>query len=194
MTKEELAYQAGSEQGFLRPYEPTLTAESLVRHGPPVISSPRGVVESIVYKMQVATSFPGAQIDHGIYHLQRVEHGPGTLFENDEQRAIMEAYSQQKGKERADEMGVPYEPQLNELGTLSEKNQERAMREWVAGQYDFPKPAEVSDVLGQVAGYARKNETYLPDDARRFQEKLKSLLPATKQTSKTKAVPGRPSL
>jgi hypothetical protein len=194
MTPAELAHQAGSEQGFLRPYEPTLTAESLGRHGPPVISSPRGVVESIVYKMQVATSFPGAQFDLGRYHLQRVEHGPGTLFENDEQRAIIEAYSQQKGMEQAEDMGVPYEPELNEFGKLSEKGQARAMKEWVAGQYVFPKAAEEGDVLGRVAGYARRNETYLPDDTRKFQEKLRSLLPATKPTTKPRAGPGRPSL
>lgn len=189
MNAEELAYQAGSEQGFLRPYEPTLSAESLARHGPPVISSPRGVVESIRDKMQVATSFPGAQYDLGRDHLFRVEHRPGTMFENEEQRAIVEAFSQQKGKERAEEMGVPYEPQLNELGKLSEKDQTRAMKEWVGGQYVFPKPAEAGDVLGQVAGYARRNETYLPDDTRKFQKKLKSLLPATKAASRPSRTP-----
>jgi hypothetical protein len=81
-------------------------------------------------------------------------------------------------------MGVPYEPKLNELGKLSERNKARALKEWVGGQYIFPEPAEVGDVLGQVAGYARRNETYLPDDTRKFQEKLKSLLPATKPTTR----------
>ncbi|KAE9368491.1 hypothetical protein N431DRAFT_346725 [Stipitochalara longipes BDJ] len=189
MTAEELAYQAGSEQGFLRPYEPTLTAESLARHGPPVASSPRGVLESIVYKMQVATSLPDAGYDHGENHLLRVGRGPGTLFENDEQRAITQAFSQQKGKERAEKMGVPYEPELNELGKLSEKDKARALKEWVGGQYVFPKPAEVEDALGQVAGYARRNETYLPEGTRKFQEKLKSLLPATKSTGRLDKTP-----
>ena len=184
MTAEELAYQAGSEQGFLRPYEPTLTAESLARHGPPVASSPRGVVESIVYKMQVATSHPDGGYDVADNHLLRVQRGPGTLFENDEQRVITQAFNQKKGKERAEKMGVPYEPKLNELGKLSETNKARALKEWVGGQYIFPEPAEVGDVLGQVVGYARRNETYLPDDTRKFQEKLKSLLPATKPTTR----------
>jgi hypothetical protein len=96
--------------------------------------------------------------------------------------------------EQAQDMGVPYEPELNEFGKLSEKGQARAMKEWVAGQYVFPKPAEEGDVLGQVAGYARRNETYLPDDTRKFQEKLRSLLPARKPTAKPRAGPGRPSL
>jgi len=184
MNAEELAYQAGHEQGFLRPYEPTLSAESLARHGPPVISSPRGVVEYIVYKMQVATSLPGAAFDHGDNHLLRAARGPGTLFESAEQRSIVEAYSQQQGEERAKEMGVPYEPELNELGKLSEKEKATALKEWVGGQYVFPKPTQAGDVLGQVAGYARRNETYLPDDTRKFQEKLRSLLPATKPTAR----------
>ena len=184
LTAEELAYQAGHEQGFLRPYEPTVSAESLARHGPPVITSPRGVVESLVYKMQVATSFPGAQFDHGDFHLMRTSRGPGTLFETAEQRTIVEAYSQQEGEKRAKDIGVPYEPELNELGKLSEKEKARAVKEWVGGQYVFPQPAKAGDVLGQVAGYARRNETYLPGDTRKFQEKLRSLLPATKPTAR----------
>jgi hypothetical protein len=179
LTEVELEYQAGSEQGWLRPYEPTTTAESLARHGPPVISSPRGVVESVVYKMQVATNIPGAGYEIGGNHLLRIDHGPGSMFESEEQRAITEAFSQQKGKERAEKMGVPYEPALNELGSLSKKDQNRIMKEWVAGQYVSPKPAEAGDVLGQVEKYARMNETYLPDDTRKLQEKLKSLLPAS---------------
>jgi hypothetical protein len=179
LTEVELEYQAGSEQGWLRPYEPTTTAESLARHGPPVISSPRGVVESVVYKMQVATNIPGAGYEMGGDHLLRIDHGPGSMFESEEQRAITEAFSQQKGKERAEKMGVPYKPALNELGYLSERDQNRIMKEWVAGQHVSPKPAGARDVLGQVEKYVRMNETYLPDDTRKFQEKLKSLLPAS---------------
>jgi len=187
LTEVELEYQAGSEQGWLRPYEPTTTAESLARHGPPVISSPRGVVESMVYKMQVATNVPGPQYEIGGNHLLRIDHGPGSMFESEEQRAITEAFSQQKGKERAETMGVSYDPALNQLGSLSKKDQERMMREWVAGQYAFPKPAEPGDVPGQVEKYARMNETYLPEDTRKLQEKLKSLLPASAMKPKQRA-------
>lgn len=193
LTPEEAAYQAASEQGFLRPYEPTVSAESLARNGPPVVSSPRGVVESLVYKIQVASGqvLPGPQYDLGDNHLERVQHGRGTLFETEEERAVVQAYNQKKGKERARAMGVPYEPELNELGSLSEKDQARVLKEWVGGQYVFPRPANTGDVLGQVAGYTRRNETYLPDDARKFEEKLKSLLPASAPKPRT-TPPRRP--
>jgi hypothetical protein len=188
LTEIELEYQAGSEQGWLRPYEPTTSAESLARHGPPVISSPRGAVESMVYKMQVATNIPGPQYEIGGNHLLRIDHGPGSMFESEEQRAITEAFSQQKGNERAKKMGVPYEPSLNELGSISEKDKARMLKEWVAGQYVFPKLTEAGDVLGQVEKYARMNETYLPEDTRKLQEKLKSLLPASALKPKQGAV------
>jgi len=185
LTEKEAAYRDGHEQGFLTPYEPTVSAQSLARHGPPVISSPRGIAESIVYKMQVATDHPGAHFDYGRNHLMRIQRGPGTLFENEEERAKLQEFNQQAGKKRAEEMGVPYEPELNEFGGLSEKDQATALKQWVAGQYVFPKPAEAGDILGQVAGYARRNETYLPDDTRKFQEKLKSLLPASTTQTRT---------
>jgi hypothetical protein len=190
---EEAAYQAGSEQGFTTPYEPTVSAESLARNGPPVVSSPRGVVESLVYKIQVAAGqvLPGPEYDLAASHLSRIEHGRGTLFETEEQRAVVEAFNQEKGKERAEKMGVPYEPELNEFGTLSEKDQARVVKEWVGGQYVFPKPAETGDILGQVAGYARRNETYLPEDTRKFEEKLKSLLPASASKPRTGSPRGR---
>jgi hypothetical protein len=189
LTEKEAAYRDGHEQGFLTPYEPTVSAQSLARHGPPVISSPRGIAESIVYKMQVATDHPGAHFDYGRNHLMRIQRGPGTLFENEEERAKLQGFNQQAGKKRAEEMDVPYEPELNEFGGLSETDQARALKEWVAGQYVFPKPAEVGDILGQVAGYARRNETYLPDDTRKFQEKLKSLLPASSTQTRTATKP-----
>jgi hypothetical protein len=189
LTKEEAKYRDGSEQGFLTPYEPTASAESLARHGPPVISSPKGTVESIVWKMRVATGINTAGYDDAERHLMRVQRGTGTLFENEEQRAVIQAFNQQEGKERAEDMGVPYEPELSEFGSLSEKDQARMLKEWVGGQYVFPKPAEVGDVLGQVAGYARRNETYLPDDTRKLQEKLKSLLPASTTQNRTATKP-----
>jgi hypothetical protein len=78
---------------------------------------------------------------------------------------------------------------LNEFGGLSEKDQAKALKEWVAGQYVFPKSAKAGDILGQVAGYARRNETYLPDDTRKFQEKLRSLLPASTTQARTATKP-----
>jgi hypothetical protein len=134
--------------------------------------------------MQVATNLPGPDYEIGGNHLLRIDHGPGSMFESEEQRAITEAFSQQKGKERAEKMGVSYEPELNELGSLSEKSQEKMLKEWVAGQYVFPKSAQAGNILGLVETYARRNETYLPEDSRKLQDKLKSLLPAStmKQT------------
>jgi NTP pyrophosphatase (non-canonical NTP hydrolase) len=139
--------------------------------------------------MQVATGIRTAGYDDAERHLMRVQRGSGTLFENEEQREVIQAFTQQEGKERAEDMGVPYEPELSQFGSLSEKDQAKMLKEWVGGQYVFPKPAEVGDVLGHVARYARKNETYLPDDTRKFQEKLKSLLPASATQNRTAPKP-----
>lgn len=186
----ELEYLAGSEQGFLTPYDPTTSVESLARQGPPILSSRRGVGESLVYKLQVATKLIGAHYEIGSEHFARVERGNGTMFETEEQRVITQAWMHQRGKELAEKAGKPYDPSKSDLGTLSKEDQERILKEWVAGQYVGPKLAAAGDILGQVEAYTRRNETYLPEDTRRIQAKLKTLLPATSLRAVDKA--GKP--
>ncbi|PVH83409.1 hypothetical protein DL98DRAFT_513294, partial [Cadophora sp. DSE1049] len=79
---EELEYLDDRVGGFQAPYKPVTSAEDLARWGPPVISSPRGVVESLVYKMAVATDNVNPEFKSAATHHDKMMSGAGTLFEN----------------------------------------------------------------------------------------------------------------
>ncbi|KAK2625557.1 hypothetical protein QTJ16_004869 [Diplocarpon rosae] len=160
-TAEEIEYIDHSQGGFQKPYTPVTSAQDLARWGPPVISSPRGVVETIANKMAVATDNQNPEFKSGELHVARIRNGVGTLFENAEERrksrkAWGKVYSQ----------------------SLSQQDQEAMMKQWAAGWYNAPQPVNApDDVLAQVAAYMTRNETYLPADARKLEGKLRSLLP-----------------
>ncbi|KAH9220590.1 hypothetical protein DL95DRAFT_442656 [Leptodontidium sp. 2 PMI_412] len=168
LTAEELEYLDDRVGGFQAPYKPVTSAEDLARWGPPVISSPRGVVESLVYKMAVATDNVSPVFKSAASHHDQMMDGAGTLFEN--------ATESKKSK------GV-----FRKAGKLSKDDKEAMMKQWVAGQYVPPQSATgPGDVLAQVAAYTRRNETYLPADARKLEETLRALLPASMREPKPK--------
>merc|ERR1711939_232344 len=166
---DELEYLDERVGGFQAPYKPVTSAEDLARWGPPVISSPRGVVESLVYKMAVATDNVNPEFKSAAAHHEKMMSGAGTLFEN-----ATESKRSKQVFRKADK--------------LSKDDKEAMMKEWVAGQYVPPKSATgPGDVLAQVAAYTRRNETYLPADARKLEETLRTLLPASMRDPKPKA-------
>ncbi|KAH7319338.1 hypothetical protein BKA65DRAFT_438180 [Rhexocercosporidium sp. MPI-PUGE-AT-0058] len=169
LTAEELEYLDDRVGGFQAPYKPVTSAEDLARWGPPVISSPRGVVESLVYKMAVATDNVSPEFKSAASHHDKMMDGAGTLFEN--------ATESKKSKSV-----------FRKAGKLSKDDKEAMMKQWVAGQYVPPQSAaRPGDVLAQVAAYTRRNETYLPADARKLEETLRALLPASLRDSKLQA-------
>ncbi|TVY51263.1 hypothetical protein LCER1_G006652 [Lachnellula cervina] len=132
LNEEEKAYVYNSECGFRVPYQPTTSAEALDRQGAAVIASPRGVNETLMYKMQVATRV-GPGFEHAGKHLHNMTAGNGlAIFEDPEQKAIA--------------------------------------KKW--------KKTQKAGVLGQVETFLTRNETYLPEDARKLEAKLSTLLPA----------------
>lgn len=163
-TAEELDYIDHSKGGFQKPYIPVTSEQDLARWGPPVISSPRGVVETLVWKMAVATGNQNPEFKTGKVHRTQFIEGVGTLYENAaEKRKSKNAWGLNKSPE-----------------SLSKQNQEDMMKQWAGGQYVAPQTAkEPGDVLAQIAAYTRRNETYLPADARKLEDKVRSLLPAT---------------
>jgi hypothetical protein len=169
--------------GFPTPYDPTTSLESL---NTPVLSSPRGLVANIKYKMEVATSNTNGVHKIGGEHLTRMARGDGTVFESAEAKTIVEDFNNQIRKERAEQFGWDYTPEA--LRTLPEGERKVLAKRWAAGQYELPRTPELHDILGQVASYARRNETYLAEDGRKLEEKLRSLLPAQYQ----KADPRKP--
>ncbi|KAF4636672.1 hypothetical protein G7Y89_g1403 [Cudoniella acicularis] len=177
---EEKAYITGAECGWLTPYNPTTSAETLAQMGPPVISSARGINETLVYKMQVATGNTAGNYRHAGLHLGKLSRGNGlAMFESEEQKTVAQAFKRQKNKT----VEGPFVQALGgkrKIGELDEKEKDLLTKTWVAGQYTAPMPAEKGDVLGQVDAFLRRNETYLPEDMRKLEAKLASLLPNIK--------------
>lgn len=160
LNDEEKAYLYNSECGFRAPYNPTTTSESLDRQGAAVIASPKGVNETLMYKMQVATRV-GPAFEHAGKHLHNMTAGNGVaMFENPEQKAIAKKWKGSK----------------SQIGSLPEQDKTKILNTWVGGQYQAPV-AQKAGVLGQVETFLRRNETYLPEDARKLEAKLSTLLP-----------------
>ncbi|KUJ24342.1 uncharacterized protein LY89DRAFT_663090 [Mollisia scopiformis] len=172
-SEEELAYLEMSEGGFPTNYVPeTTSAASLARYGPAVMSSPRGIHESIVNRMMVATENNDPSFEHASIHLARMNEGLGTLFEDAEQRALTEKFQGSR-----------------KFMSLSEQQKDSIMRQWAAGQYTAPGTPVKGNVVGLTRQMTRRNETYLPEDAQKFDKTLKSLLPKHMQEAVYEKVP-----
>jgi hypothetical protein len=176
--EEELAWLAGNDGGWPAPYVPKTSLEQFIGKGPSVISSPRGVVETAVYKMQVATDNVNGPHRHADEHLARIRNGHGTLFESAQAKAVTQEYLGRKAK--------------LQIQTLPKSEREKLSKAWIAGHYAGPPPADKRDILAQAEAYARRNETYLPEDSRKLQAKLASLLPVTAARPATPAPARKP--
>jgi hypothetical protein len=199
-TEEEMKSIEGVEQGWFKPYEPETSLESLMPYAPPVAASHMGLQNSVVYKMAVATwGRPTPAFQPAIRHLENIDKGIGTMFNDTQERRMVEAFRKQKGDcpihapddglwkiedLLSDDYNPPEDPENPEikatprgLQSLHPETRNEVMRQWIAGHYSGTTPAERGDVLSQAALSARRNETYLPADAQKFGQKLSSLLP-----------------
>ncbi|KAG9229543.1 hypothetical protein BJ875DRAFT_488823 [Amylocarpus encephaloides] len=163
------AYLYNSQCGFPESYSPTTSEQSLSQMGTGVVSSSRGINETVAYKLQVASGNVAGDYKHARTHLGTVKLGSGlAFFEDLEQRHIA-----QKG-------GKP-------IDGLDEAARTALLKAWVGGQYIPPKAAATGDVMGQVQSFMRRNETYLPQDMRKLEAKLGSLLPNAPDPQRAKA-------
>ena len=140
-------------------------------------------MENAVYNMQVATNNINGPHRHADEHLARISDGHGTLFESAEARAVTQKYLNEKRERQAKFLGLEYQPA--ELPMLPQAEREKLAKTYIAGHYAGPRPAQEGDIPGLVEAYTRRNETYLPEDARKFQAKLASLLPAAAKRQAT---------
>lgn len=173
--EEETEYADLRDGGFTTPYNPDTSAQNLARHRPPVISNGPGIVDSIRYRLAVTTDNVSPQYRVATQHFMRIERGKGTLFEDLEQRAIIQEWKDNLDRELAEVFDFPYE--RRELGTLPKNVQEDIMKQWVAGNYEGPKSLLKNNPFTYVRNYASRNETWLPEDRKKFEAKLASLLP-----------------
>lgn len=167
---------AGHHGGWPVPYEPKTSLESLLGKGTLGIGSARGLLDTAGNKMQVGTDNVNGPHQHADEHLARIHHGHGTMFENTEAKEVALKYLGRQARKQLIRDALP------------DAEREKLSKAWVAGHYDGPAPVEKGDVLGQVEAYARRNETYLPQDSRKLQAKLASLLPAV---TRPKSASGR---
>ncbi|TQS39381.1 hypothetical protein Golomagni_00098 [Golovinomyces magnicellulatus] len=173
--EEETEYADLRDGGFTTPYNPDTSAQNLARHRPPVISNGPGIVDSLRYRLAVTTDNISPQYRVATQHFMRIERGKGTLFEDLEQRAIIQEWKDNLDRELAEVFGFPYE--RRELGTLPKKIQEDIMKQWVAGNYEGPRSLIKKNPFTYVRNYASRNETWLPEDTKKFEAKFASLLP-----------------
>jgi hypothetical protein len=153
---------AGNDGGWPTPYVPQTNLESLLNKGASVISSPRGLVETAVYKMQVATDTINGPHLHANDHGRRMREGQGMLFESAEAKKVTKQWLKKHGKK------VPETPV---------EVREQLAKAWIAGHYEAPVPVDKGNILGLADAYAKRNETYLPEDSRKLQAKLATLIP-----------------
>jgi hypothetical protein len=161
-----------------------------------------GLQKSVVYKMAVAThGRPLTAFQPARVHLENLERGFGTIFNDAQERRMVEAFRRQQGdSEVTKSKGWAYYDRFfvlpddqhhpensgykkiksgpKALQSLYPSTRNEVMRQWIAGHYSGPTPAEKGDTLSQVAASARRNETYLPADAQKLSEKLGSLIPS----------------
>jgi hypothetical protein len=180
-TEEELAYVHESESGFNKPYEPTTSLADLAGYGAPTISSPRGIQENLVnhFASAVGADFRASGYKLGRDHLYNIARNGFTQFENTEQRQITEEWMRKEGQEAHDhlERMSVVSTGVRGLATLSDKQKTEILGGWVAGQYVPPKAEQKDNVLSTVGMLTTRNETYLPADAKRLEDKLRTLLP-----------------
>ena len=179
-TEEEANDLSDVLGGYTAPWKPTTSIESLAAWMPPVSSSTRGLVDTAVYKMAVATDNIHPEYKMGYEHLKRMRASTGTLFENNDQKAALETFSGPLRQDLGNDLG--YFPK--KLGSLTQEEKDAFSKQWIAGQHVKPKAAEVGDALGQVAAYAQRNETYLAEDSRNIVDGLRARIPTS--TSKPK--------
>lgn len=173
-TEEETEYSDLRDGGFTTPYNPDTSEQNLARHRPAVISNGTGIVDSIRYRLAVATDNISPQYRIAPQHLMRINRGKGTLFEDPEQRGIFQRWKDKLDRENAEYYGVPYIRE--ELGSLPENTQEEIIKQWVAGQYEAPALISPGNPFTYVHNYAKRNETWLNEDTKKFEAKLASLL------------------
>jgi hypothetical protein len=175
-TEEELQWMAGDAGGWPTPYEPKTSLEQLLGKGLTLMGSPMGALEAAMYKAQVGTDNVNAHHMHAHEHLVRMDKGNGTFFESAEAKVVAQQSVNDQAKLVAKARSTEFQPV--EIPMLPEAEREKLSKAWIAGHYARPQPAKKGDLLGQAEVYAKLNETYLPEDSRKLQAKLASLLPA----------------
>ncbi|KAH8679822.1 hypothetical protein BGZ60DRAFT_428119 [Tricladium varicosporioides] len=182
--EEEKAWFKGNDCGWDTPYNPTTSAETLAQMGPPVISSARGIAETIAYKMQVATGNTAGAGRHAGHHLSKMYRGNGVaFFESKEQKEVAAEFKRKRDMEGYG-TAMEFLGGKKPMGKLDQKEREMLTKAWVAGQYTAPGTPVGGDVLAQVGSFLRRNETYLPEDARKLEAKIASLLPNTAKNTR----------
>ncbi|KAM3067634.1 hypothetical protein ACMFMG_000052 [Clarireedia jacksonii] len=176
-TPEEKEYIESQECGKFVPYNPTTSLADLdtMSSGMPTMGSKWGMKEAIFYKMQAPSGTLGQRDIPTVpeRHFRNIERGFGTVFANLEEKEGLRELKDRELKEIARKQWKWHN--RYEIEGLRADEKEALLKQTVAGVYQSPK--DVKDgLLGQVVRYARKNETFLPDNERSLEDNLKDKL------------------
>lgn len=175
LSKEELEYQNATTMGVQAPARVgTMTLESLQIDAPalPTNTAPLGLVETIRDRARALTGQHGNQWLEGDEHARMYNHGPGTLFVNDEELKSV--------------LGPRYyEGTPKEYKPVAENVREVILKGLVGGIYPNVGGAMANDTLGAVEATSNQNGTYLPEHTRKLMAKVGELLPAARAAKDT---------
>jgi len=155
------------------PHEPDVSLESLLKkHGTPTLSSAQGLLQNVAWKM--STGVDGYRKGYEVpnMHRYKLAFGAGiAVFEGTQEAKYGKDWLRNR-THSSRELRVP-----GGLKEFTEEDLAVLSNTWAAGHYELPKQAALDDAVGQVEAQARRNTTYLGEDARKMDKKLKSLLP-----------------
>jgi hypothetical protein len=176
-TFEEQEYIEGQECGEFVAYNPKTSLADLdtMSSGMPTMGSKWAMKEAIFYKMQVPSGTIGQRDIPTVpeRHYRNMERGFGTVFANVEEK---EGLREKRDRELEEIHRKQWKWHTRyEIEGLRADEKEALLKQTVAGVYQAPK--DVKDgLLGQIARYARKNETFLAENERTLEDSLKDKL------------------
>jgi hypothetical protein len=182
LTFEELQWRRHVETNSADgPYEPGTSLEKLLKKGTPTCSSPQGLLSSISFKMQTGTNTYRKGYEHPNMHRYKMVFGVGV--------GVFEGKDEAKwGKEwlRSRRLASTRGPRVpGGLKEFTEEDLSVLSKAWAGGHHELPREAPLNDAVGQVGAYARRNETYVGEDAKRLEDKLREFLPNQTQGQQT---------
>lgn len=175
-SKEEQAYIDAEEQGVDVLYTPSATLADYAGYGPALATdSPMGKVESAMRSMRILAGGKPFCPD-GYY--------------NDD-KATLKRYREEKKPVFFDDVkekewlvkNTGFNLEKEGIQGPDERTKAAIIQSAIQGKYTAPKFAGLKDTMEVLARYHAKQDTWMPTDGQAFDDKVRSLLPASRKTA-----------
>lgn len=162
---EVLAMRLANEVGSLQQFNPSISKSDLAGWGPAVATTgSRAANDETVIRQ--ARILGGGEYFHPLHALpseelwKRYKDANGVFFPTEEVK-----------KRSADVMGLEAFP------PVPKESKDAVLQAALLGAYEGPQYADLSDTLGTVRNYVKRDSSWNADAERRIAEKVRSLLP-----------------